>query len=144
MGLLLSTVVHNQCECCNGTGKYPAYTSCSHCYGTGLQLSLRHIFYNGSESVKSFWNRVSSPPSPSQVIPLPTISSSETAVSAAADCAQFHQALHPVSLRRPTACGALLCRPNARCSTRLASCLLFSSRAVARTQRHRISELSPP
>jgi len=43
MGLVLSIFYTNQCETCNGTGKYPAYRECTHCRGIGELYSVRKI-----------------------------------------------------------------------------------------------------
>ena len=46
MGIFISLVVDNICDCCNGTGKYPSYRKCYECHGTGEYYSFRKMFLN--------------------------------------------------------------------------------------------------
>lgn len=40
MGTVISIFIDNLCDVCYGTGKYPVYTHCENCNGTGWQYSV--------------------------------------------------------------------------------------------------------
>ena len=45
MGKILSTIVDNICNTCDGSGKYPSYRDCFDCYGTGYIYSPMCAIY---------------------------------------------------------------------------------------------------
>jgi len=41
----------NECNVCDGSGKYPSYTHCGECHGTGYLYSVRKILMDAYASV---------------------------------------------------------------------------------------------
>ena len=53
MGMVLSTMIDNMCDTCDGLGKYPIYRTCYNCHGTGYYYSVQGTFIDVYEKMKN-------------------------------------------------------------------------------------------